>query len=622
MKKDLQWFVPDHFKNHDSLKTYLNTNKEIRFVSLVGIDFLGNDTDEKIPVDYFIKNIKDIFSGGIQTDGSSVNLPGIATLSDAKIDFIIDTECRWFIDHNFDSILPDGKPVATLRIPIFFKHHNKMCCSRSVLRNTLSYIKKEMTALFEQHGDLLPEKVSASDIKDIEFTLGTELEFWVRSALDNVPARDLEVSQMLKESYWKRTKGQVRTCLEEALEILACYGFEPEMGHKEVGGVKGKISGDGRLFDVMEQLEINWKYKEPMTACDSELWARIVIKEVFRRAGLEATVMAKPVEGVAGNGEHMHTGIVVHLKNGAKFNLFAPVDDTLFLSSAGYGALMGILKNWEIVNPFVTHSNSALKRLKPGFEAPVSIAASLGISPKSPSRNRSVLACLVRSENPMSVRFEIRAPNPHTNSYLAMSSFLIAFVDGMKYAAGKSAADLDREIHKKSGESNSYLLKEREYICEHDLFEKYTSAEREQLFGKAPETVYEVISAIENVPDLYKPTPMTPAIVSSFYLSALRKWEVELIQREIPNIIKDLRSIKRYAEHENDFDEKIWESIESLRNLIAKDGLGNKSLISRLKESFEKHDYAKASSTFLEIQRVYAELKEVAGLYRSNIVSV
>ena len=60
MKSGLQWVVPDGYKSPDSLKTYLNTNREIRFISLVGVDFLGNDTDERIPVSYFIKNINDI----------------------------------------------------------------------------------------------------------------------------------------------------------------------------------------------------------------------------------------------------------------------------------------------------------------------------------------------------------------------------------------------------------------------------------------------------------------------------------------------------------------------------------------------------------------------------------
>jgi len=620
MKSALQWVVPDGYKSPESLKTYLSTNREIRFVSLVGVDFLGNDTDERIPVSYFVKNISEIFSGGIQTDGSSVNLPGIATLNDAKIDFIIDTNSKWFIDHNFDNILPDGKPVATLRIPIFFKHHEKLCCSRSVLKNTLSFVKKELMIVFEQNSGLLPEGVRFEEIKEIKFTLGTELEFWVRTVLDDVPARELEVSQMLKESYWKRTKGQIRTCLEESLEMLESYGFEPEMGHKEVGGVKGKISSDGKLFDVMEQMEINWKFSDPATSCDNELWARIVIKEVFRKHGLEVTVMAKPVEGVAGNGEHMHIGMILILKDGRKVNPFFIESDKLFLSSMGYGALMGLLKNWEVVNPFVTHSNSALKRLKPGFEAPVSIVASLGSSPLSPSRNRSVLIGLIKGKNPVSLRFEIRAPNPHTNSYLATSSFLIAMLDGIKYSAGKECGKLHNEITKKEGEKADYLDKSRIYVTEKDVFEDFSPTERDALFGKPPATVWEVISNIAEQPLLYKNTPLSSAVVKSFYLSALRKWEVELRQKEIPAVISAIKTIERFPELENELDSSVWESIDSLKNLICKNGLAHKSIVTRLVESLDKKDYSKASSTFLELQRVFMELKEVWNVYRSNLL--
>ncbi len=618
--KKLQWVVPKQYKSVESLRSFLNANPEIRFVSLAGVDFLGNDTDERIPVKHFISNMEDIFSGGIQTDGSSVNLPGIATLSDAKIDFMIDSSARWFIDHNFDSLTEEGKPVGTLRIPIFFKHHDKMCCSRSVLNKSCSHVEKELLKLFEEHPTLLPENVKPGDVKKIHYTLGTELEFWVRTALDNVPARELEVSQMLKESYWKRTKGQVRTCLEEALEMLEYYGFQPEMGHKEVGGIKGTISPTGSLSNVMEQMEINWRFSDPMTACDNELFARIIIKEVFRRHGLEATVMAKPVEGVAGNGEHMHVGITAELKNGGKINLFAPHKKELFLSRFGYGSMMGILKNWSVVNPFVSHSNSALKRLKPGFEAPVSVAASLGMSPDTPSRNRSVLVGLVRGDNPISTRFEVRAPNPHTNSYLAMSSFIIAMLDGVKYAALKSGEELDRELHKKRGDAADYLEDDRIYICEKDLFEEFSASDRELLFGKSPSTVYEVIQEIETMPELYKGTPLSNAVVRSFFLSALHKWEVELLEKEIPEIRNSIRSINRIPEGENELDQRNWESVDSIKNLIAKDGLAQKSLITRLKEALHKEDYPKASSLFLELQRVFAELKEAWTIYRSNII--
>ena len=60
----------------------LSEHPEIKFVSLVGIDLAGNDTDEKIPVRLFIKDIDEFYTGtAVQTDGSSVVLPGIATLN-------------------------------------------------------------------------------------------------------------------------------------------------------------------------------------------------------------------------------------------------------------------------------------------------------------------------------------------------------------------------------------------------------------------------------------------------------------------------------------------------------------------------------------------------------------
>ena len=45
----------------------------------------------------------------------------------------------------------------------------------------------------------------------------------------------------MQEMYWQRTRGNVRTALEQTIEMLELYGLEPEMGHKECGGVKGQI---------------------------------------------------------------------------------------------------------------------------------------------------------------------------------------------------------------------------------------------------------------------------------------------------------------------------------------------------------------------------------------------
>ena len=66
----------------DLPKTRHESPQIFKFVSLVGIDLAGNDTDEKIPVRLFIKYIDEFYDGcAVQTDGSSVILPGIVTLN-------------------------------------------------------------------------------------------------------------------------------------------------------------------------------------------------------------------------------------------------------------------------------------------------------------------------------------------------------------------------------------------------------------------------------------------------------------------------------------------------------------------------------------------------------------
>ena len=76
--------------------------------------------------------------------------------------------------------------------------------------------------------------------------------------------------------------------------------------------------------------------------------------------------------------------------------------DTQFLSPVGFGALMGLLKNYDVINPFVSSTNDAFNRQKPGFEAPVCVVTSLGHSARVPSRNRTVLVGLVREYSQMS----------------------------------------------------------------------------------------------------------------------------------------------------------------------------------------------------------------------------
>ena len=605
----------------------LKEHPEIKFVSLVGIDLAGNDTDEKIPVKLFIKDIDEFYAGtAVQTDGSSVVLPGIATLNNAKVDMPVDPNVNWFVDYNFEYFDDEtNKPVGTLRIPSFLIHEGKRVDSRAVLTDTLSFVKRELLDIFHEHAEIEGLEVSGNDITDIVFTSATELEFWVKTPLEEAAIKEMSASQVLQEQYWERTHGAVRCALEKCVIALDEYGLGVEMGHKEVGGLKAQIDESGRLTHVCEQLEIDWRFADAVQAADNEMFVRTIVKEIFRAEGLEVSFKAKPMIGLAGNGEHTHIGLAAVTSDGKVHNLFAaknPYED--FMNVIGYGSIMGLLKNYEVINPFVSATNDSLNRLKPGFEAPVCIVTSLGHTPKIPSRNRTILAGLIRDlKNPMATRFELRACNPYTNTYLVLAAAYSAILDGIRATIDRSAIDLLTELSKKAGQDGIYLEKSRAYRSEQDVFEDYTAEERAGMFGAPPATVWENMEAFEKYPAKVKVITaggaLRPQIIKSFREGALLRWKTEIIARILP----EMRDIVRKAQliespYRTDQDSYNWNKLKAVREFLAKDSIDKKSLFTRLTNALNSGDFATASKLQVEMYDKIEELKQLYDEYVKN----
>ena len=607
----------------------LREHPEIKFVSLVGIDLAGNDTDEKIPVRIFLKDIDDFYAGrAVQTDGSSVVLPGIATLNNAKVDMPVDPSVNWFVDYNFEHYdNTTNRPVGTLRIPGFLIHEGKRVDSRAVLTDTLVNVKRELVNLFHKHPDIDGLDVSGKEIIDIVFTSATELEFWVKTPLEEASVEEMSAAEIMQEQYWERTHGAVRCALEQAILELDRYDLKVEMGHKEVGGLKAQIDESGHLTHVCEQLEIDWKFADAVQAADNEIVVRTVVKEIFRANGLEVSFKAKPMIGLAGNGEHTHIGLAAVTADGKVHNLFAaknPSED--YMSAIGYGALMGLLKNYEVINPFVSATNDSLNRLKPGFEAPVCIVTSLGHTPQIPSRNRTILVSLIRDlENPMATRFELRGCNPYTNIYLVLAASYSAILDGVKMAITHKTPELLAELSKSAGQEGFYLEKERAYRSEQDVFEDFTQAERDKLFGKPPATVWENMEALKKYPDKVKIISSGGAlqekIINAFRDGALLRWKTELISRILPELRETVRKAKKIdADFVTDLDAYNWNKIFLLRAALAKDSIDEKSLFTRLITALNTGDYETASSLQVEIYAKIEELKALYDAYEKNII--
>ena len=609
--------------NEKDLKKIISDFPEIKFVSLMGIDLYGNGTEEKIPIKLFLKNLDEFLNGiAAQTDGSSVALPGIATLNDAKIDMIVDNESDWFIDYN--NILTDEttlKPIGTMIIPSFLKHGDKFVDSRSILKSAEKTFKEEVLKLMQENEQF-------ENIKEIELDTAAELEFWVKTPNDKAEIEALTTSECLQEQYWTKINGPVRTALEETLITMDKYEFQPEMGHKEVGGIKAKLDSNGRYNHVMEQLEIDWRFSNPMQTADNQVFIKNLVQDTFLKHGLETTFMSKPIVDVAGNGMHLHLGVKAKTTDGKKINILNGSDNQ-FLGVIGYGSLMGLLKNYEVMNPFISSTHDSLKRLKPGYEAPVCIVTSLGNDPKVPSRNRTTLISLIKDINSkMSTRFELRSPNPRTNIYLATAVSYMAMLDGIRYALenNKTEEELLKELSKKQGEEFKYLEKDREYRSEKDVFEDYTEDERNSLFGIAPKTVYENIQNLDDQKEKIKVLKFNNVfddeIINSFKISVLNRWKEELTKRIITKYINEIRDFKaiHITEKALDNDLTAWAKINELRKAIAKDSTHYDCLFTRIKKAINDKNYKEASDLAIELEDKIEKLRKMYYEYTKNIL--
>jgi glutamine synthetase len=628
--------TPDEH-DEETVRSRLMAHPEVKFVSFTGIDMGNHSTDEKIPVALFIEDMQKMLETGVQTDGSSVALPTIADLSNARVDIVPDLDANWFVEYNYNNKdYETGLPVGTLRIPSYLRHNgDTMVGSRIYLKEAVekftASLKKELEDhpyVFEHIGGIN----SADEIDELLLTNATELEFWVKTPDDRADRDQLSIAQELKEQYWQRVSGPVATAMEQTLEILDHYGFGVEMGHKEVGGVKAKMGNSGNFDHIMEQLEIDWKYASPMQAADNEAQVKHIIRDVFRMNSLDVTFLAKPIHGVAGSGEHTHFGVAAKLKDGRTVNMFEPADrDGDFMSPVGYGALMGILKNYELLNPIISPERDSFQRLKPGYEAPVCIVTSLGVDHSTPSRNRTVLIGLVRDlKNPLSTRFELRSPNPHTNTYLIIGAGFLTMLDGIRavLSAGKTPHELEASISKDYGEEDFYLERDREYRAERNIYTEFTPEEREKLFGRAPANVWQSFLnwgdgcfEKEKVALITGGDDTMAMILRSYRAQMLYKWTIEYHDRYIGNTMDFLRScVKLHEDESNEYDVENWNRCAELKALIGQEVNGRDSLLMQARNAIDNNDSAGLSRLELLIEEKLEELREAYAKYRRNIL--
>lgn len=193
-------------------------------------------------------------------------------------------------------------------------------------------------------------------------------------------------------------------CRREIIHELMEAGFEIEAGHHEVGP---------------GQHEVNFLYKDVVSACDNVQLFKMIVRNVARRFNLHATFMPKPIRGIAGSG--MHTNM--SLFRSENDNAFYDSNGKMQLSPTAYYFIGGVLRRIREITAVTNPIVNSYKRLVSGFEAPVYIAYS--------DHNRSALIRIPASRG-LGTRCELRMVDPSTNPYLALALILSAGLEGVR----------------------------------------------------------------------------------------------------------------------------------------------------------------------------------------------
>jgi len=173
--------------------------------------------------------------------------------------------------------------------------------------------------------------------------------------------------------------------------------------------------------DAPGQHEIDLRYTDALTMADTVMTARYVVKELARQAGVAASFMPKPLDGVQGSGMHTHLSLWRDERNA-------------FIGEGPYGLspvaasfIAGLVHHACEITAVTNQWVNSYKRLIPGLEAPVDAqwarhddAALVRIPSVKPGRVDST-------------RVEYRSPDPAANPYLAFAVILAA---GMRGVAG------------------------------------------------------------------------------------------------------------------------------------------------------------------------------------------
>ncbi|QFT80669.1 Glutamine synthetase 3 [Roseovarius sp. THAF27] len=205
--------------------------------------------------------------------------------------------------------------------------------------------------------------------------------------------------------------------------------------------------------DANGQFEMNWEFDDALVTADRHSFFKFMTKSVAEKHGFRATFMPKPVEGLTGNGAHVHISVWDAAGAKAKTNVFAadkaegsPTAE-LGLSDRGANFLGGIMKHASGMAAITNPTVNSYKRIN----APRTTSGATW-APNTVTWTGNNRTHMVRVPGPG--RFELRLADGAANPYLLQAVVIAAGLSGIRSKADPGKRydiDMYAEGHKVRG---------------------------------------------------------------------------------------------------------------------------------------------------------------------------
>ncbi|SFU87241.1 glutamine synthetase family protein [Halomonas korlensis] len=275
----------------------------------------------------------------------------------------------------------------------------------------MSMVEADETPFFADPRQVLAQQLARLQARGLTPVVAVEMEFYlVDRARDDLGMVQPPCSPATGE---RATQSQLYSIneLDEYSDLL-----EAIQNAAEVQG----LPLDTALKECAPgQFEINLLHVDDvLTACDSAVLLKRLIKGVALKHGFEATFMAKPYGLEAGNGTHVH----ISLLDEAGHNVFAADDGdphgTLLLRQAIAGLLVLMPASMALFAPNL----NSFRRFQPGLYVPM--------TPTWGVDNRSVALRIPSGPN-AARRIEHRVAGADANPYLLLAALLAGIEHGL-----------------------------------------------------------------------------------------------------------------------------------------------------------------------------------------------